>query len=465
MVVESAPNTLGILDDFWFGHVTDLGNAGPDRGQGGKFLILPPGYDGEVPDGYHTFTSRTFGNWLIWRGFLEDGDPQPAVANLKANTRIYPLAQRDDPPATEFVNLSGRSFNTIHANDLSFYEEVHAVIQEEPVDALDPEFLGLLAAIGIEKGRPFAPDARMTEILTDAAAVGNATARALVFSDPRPRSYSTRTAPGRPASSAAATSSRPTACACWMGGPLLLLRHRHHAGHGREDGRRRIAVRRRHGRLRGSRARWRLHLSAPHAAGRAGEGLLVPGALRQPDPVHAADRPAVPQPQQRARRRAERRWLDRRLLRPERPPPATKATGSRPSRQGLERHPAALRSARPWFDKTWQPGEIERLDEIPAVAATDARPRHGYRYPGADHHAGSRRDPHRHARVLRRLPDAATSTWSTTTSTSCVAWRPSSPRARPRRSMRCSTALQASASIATAPSRSPRRCWMRGRST
>jgi hypothetical protein len=189
MVVESAPNTLGILDDFWFGHVTDLGNAGPDGGQGGKFLILPPGYDGEAPDGYHTFTSRTFGNWLIWRGFLEDGDPQPAVANLKAHTRIYPLAQRDAPPATEFVNLSGRPFNTIHANDLTFYEEVHAVLQEEPVDALDPEFLGLLAAIGIEKGKPFAPDARMTEILTDAAAVGNATARALVFATRDPASY------------------------------------------------------------------------------------------------------------------------------------------------------------------------------------------------------------------------------------------------------------------------------------
>jgi len=59
MVVESAPNTLGILDDFFFGHVTDLGNTGPDRGKGGKFLILPPGYDGEVPEGYYTFTSRT----------------------------------------------------------------------------------------------------------------------------------------------------------------------------------------------------------------------------------------------------------------------------------------------------------------------------------------------------------------------------------------------------------------------
>jgi len=189
MVVESAPNTLGILDDFWFENVTDLGNAGPDRGQGGKFLILPPGYDGEVPEGYFTFESQTYGNWLIWRGFLEDGDARPAVANLKEHTRIYPLVRRDDPPPQKFVDLSGKSFNTIHANDLSFYEEVNAVLQEEPVDALDPEYLGLLASIGIEKGKPFAPDARMTEILTDAVAVGNATARALVFRTRDPESY------------------------------------------------------------------------------------------------------------------------------------------------------------------------------------------------------------------------------------------------------------------------------------
>ncbi len=189
MVVESAPNTLGILDDFFFGYVTDLGNAGPDKGQGGKYLILPPSYEGEVPAGYHTFTSRTYGNWLIWRGFLQEGNPQPAVANLKTNTRIYPLAQVKAPPATKFVNVSGKSFNTIHANDLSFYKELHAVLQEEPVDALDPEYIGLLAAIGIEKGKPFAPDERMTDILTDAAAVGNATARALVFRTRDPAAY------------------------------------------------------------------------------------------------------------------------------------------------------------------------------------------------------------------------------------------------------------------------------------
>jgi hypothetical protein len=189
MVVESPPNTLGILDDFFFKYVADLGNAGPDRGQGGKFLILPPDYDGEVPDGYFAFQSATYGNLLVWRGFLVDGDPKPAVANLKANTHIYPLAQSSNPPEQAFVNLSGRSFNTIHANDFTFFEEVNEVIQEEPVDSLDPETLGVLASIGIEKGKPFAPDARLKAILTDAAAVGNATARAIVFTTRDPKAF------------------------------------------------------------------------------------------------------------------------------------------------------------------------------------------------------------------------------------------------------------------------------------
>ena len=181
IVVESPPNTLGFVDDFFFNYVTDMGNAGPDRGQGGTFLFLPPGYDGDVPQGYFTYRSRTYGNWLIWRGFLVDGDPQPAVASIKASTHIYPLAQRDNPPEQRFLNVSGQHFNTIHANDFTFFEEVNEVIQEEPVDSVDPELLGVLASIGIEKGKPFAPDARMRAILTDAAAVGNATARTIVF--------------------------------------------------------------------------------------------------------------------------------------------------------------------------------------------------------------------------------------------------------------------------------------------
>jgi hypothetical protein len=77
--------------------------------------------------------------------------------------------------------MSGKAFNTIHANDFTFYEELNQIVQEEPSESLDPEMLGLFAAIGIKKGQPFAPDARMKKILSEAAAVGNATVRSLVF--------------------------------------------------------------------------------------------------------------------------------------------------------------------------------------------------------------------------------------------------------------------------------------------
>jgi hypothetical protein len=77
--------------------------------------------------------------------------------------------------------MSGKQLNTIHANDFRFYEELNLVVQHEPANAFDPETVGLFAAIGIKKGKPFAPDARMKAILTDAIAVGNATARAILF--------------------------------------------------------------------------------------------------------------------------------------------------------------------------------------------------------------------------------------------------------------------------------------------
>jgi hypothetical protein len=155
----------------------------PDRGQGGKFLFLPPDYEGEVPEGYFVFRSPTFGNVLFWRGFLVNGDPAPAVASIKANAHIYPLAKAGNPPEQVFINISGKEMNTIHSNDVNFYKEVAQIVQEEPIDAIDPDFMGLLASIGIVKGQPFEPDERMMGILTDAAAVGNATARSILFAN------------------------------------------------------------------------------------------------------------------------------------------------------------------------------------------------------------------------------------------------------------------------------------------
>jgi hypothetical protein len=181
IVVEVPPNSLGLVDDFWFRWIADLGNAGPDRGAGGKYLFVPPGWDGRLPDGYFTYTSATYSNWILIRAL--DG-----LDALRAGVRIYPLSAADDPSPTEFINVVGQAFNTVHANDFHFFEEVDAVVQEEPLESLDPETRGLLASIGIVKGQPFAPDARTRAILVEAAVIGNATARAIAFKPRDPRS-------------------------------------------------------------------------------------------------------------------------------------------------------------------------------------------------------------------------------------------------------------------------------------
>ena len=181
VVFDMPAGVLGIINDFWYHFVSDVGLPGPDEGKGGKYLLLPPGYTGDVPDGYFVIRSRTHGNFFFFRIFSVNGDVSRGIEETRKTYRAYPLKAAAHPPAMNFVNISGKYINTIHANDYTFYEEVNAVIQEEPLEAVDPENRGLLAAIGIRKGRPFMPDARMKRILTEAAAVGNATARAILF--------------------------------------------------------------------------------------------------------------------------------------------------------------------------------------------------------------------------------------------------------------------------------------------
>lgn len=189
----------GTVDDAYFRFVTDMGAPGPDRGAGGKYLIIPPddpsdlhppvGGAEAVVDGETYFVARStsYVNLVALRGFLVDGSPDAAIAMFTDGVKIYPLDQAKNPPKMEFTNRSGADFNTIHANNFDFYKELHTVIEREPISFLDPELRGLFASIGIQKGKPFAPDERMTKILTDAVAIGNATARALSF---RPRDES-----------------------------------------------------------------------------------------------------------------------------------------------------------------------------------------------------------------------------------------------------------------------------------
>jgi hypothetical protein len=189
-VVEIPPNCgPGTVNDAWFRFVIDMGALGPDRGVGGKYLILPPDYEGEVPEGYHVATSPSYVNWLILRGFLVDGEPDTAAAMFTDGLKIYPLADIDDPREMEFISGTGKYFNTIHANDVDFFAELNDVIQKEPIGVIDPETRGLLAGVGIVKGQPFSPDEAMQATLVDAAAVANATARTLYFHAQDPDAY------------------------------------------------------------------------------------------------------------------------------------------------------------------------------------------------------------------------------------------------------------------------------------
>ncbi len=199
MVIEQPPRGLGTINDMWFSWIIDIGLPGPDRGEGGKYLLVPPGYDGPLPDGGF-FVAHSKTNRVLYaaRAFLDDNDPKPAVENIRTHLKIYPytpggigtsiatalegtvrLAKNPPVPETKFIEGSGRTFNTIPPSDFGFFEMINANVQQEPANSYDVELAGQLAAIGIVKGKPFDPDARMKKILTDAAAVGDAAGRVL----------------------------------------------------------------------------------------------------------------------------------------------------------------------------------------------------------------------------------------------------------------------------------------------
>ncbi len=230
LVVEVPPDSLGIFDDMWFHWIGDFGAPGPDRGEGGKYLLLPPGYKGPLPDGgFYVYRSRTNGVGAIARAFLENDDPKPAVERIKKHMKIYPYAPGGEgtsiadflrgksklgrpatPAPATFVEGTGRVMNTVPPNDASFYELLDGLVQDEPASALDPEIAGQFAALGIVKGKKFQPDARLQKILSEAAATGNATARCIGTKRAPTRDFSFTAArrPGAIHCLKAATSSR-----------------------------------------------------------------------------------------------------------------------------------------------------------------------------------------------------------------------------------------------------------------
>ena len=169
----------GTINDAFFRFVADTGAPGPDKGKGGKYLILGP--DDSEPShagGYFVFRSPTYSNWLILRAFLDsNGKPDQAIANYENGLRLYPYSQRDNPAQMIFIQAGEKVFNTVHANNFEFFNELNTVIQREPIAFLDPELRGLASAIGLEKGKSFSPSPEDKKILEEAIQVGVAYVR------------------------------------------------------------------------------------------------------------------------------------------------------------------------------------------------------------------------------------------------------------------------------------------------
>ena len=170
VVVEVPPKLQGMFDDFWHRPIADVGFVGPDKGEGGKYLLLPPDFKGDEPKGFHTFRSPTYRVFLFWRGFLVDGKTDDAVKIIE-QTRVYPLGKKDSAPAMVFPNASEKPANMLVTQDISYFENLKQFIDYEPVDREDFAMRGMMASLGMIKGQPFEPDERMQAILNRAADV------------------------------------------------------------------------------------------------------------------------------------------------------------------------------------------------------------------------------------------------------------------------------------------------------
>lgn len=182
VVVEVPPGpSAGVLNDFWW-RTSGVGGLGPDQGNGGKFFIVPPGYDGEIPsDGYYIVESGTNDYMFFLRGYVEEGDVAGA-ADLFHQIRIYPYSERNDPRMNRVFPSTGKRTDTVEPEGLEYWKLLSETINNNPVEERDRFYMAMLRPLGIEKGKTFAPDERQKRILEEAARVGHAMAQVISFS-------------------------------------------------------------------------------------------------------------------------------------------------------------------------------------------------------------------------------------------------------------------------------------------
>jgi len=194
LVFEAPPGLQGMFLDVWQRPITgptldgktylgDIGLPGPDKGKGGSFLILPPGYEGDVPEGYFVYRSDTNNVFIFLRTFFEDPSDLSKAVGLMEAVKIHPLGQKDMAKAMQYPDASGVPVNMLPRSDITAFEQLKRMVDSEVETVADPDWMGMLASIGIAKGEPFQPDEKQQAILDAAAESAYDISRVLGFED------------------------------------------------------------------------------------------------------------------------------------------------------------------------------------------------------------------------------------------------------------------------------------------
>jgi hypothetical protein len=156
--------------NVWQMPLEDAGLLGADKGQGGKYLILPPGYADKAPDGYIALQSDTFGGYMLLRSNLKSHNSADVARSIAYGKRfkVYPLAQASSPTPTIFSDAKDVTFDSTIRYDASFFEHLDRIVQSEPWLQRDRAMIDPLKSLGIEKGKPFKPDDASKALLTAA---------------------------------------------------------------------------------------------------------------------------------------------------------------------------------------------------------------------------------------------------------------------------------------------------------
>jgi hypothetical protein len=176
VVIEIPPSEEGVgifgtLMDAWQRPIDDVGAKGRDKGRGGKYVLVPEGYQGELLSRSYTYQQRTNNGFAILRAIIPDGSPENVkkAAEFAKKIKVYPLAKANKPPKNKYVDIYGKIMEGTPVLDGNIYAELNEIIQEEVVEPQNLAMMGMLNKIGIQKGKPFKPDAKTKKIYAAAA--------------------------------------------------------------------------------------------------------------------------------------------------------------------------------------------------------------------------------------------------------------------------------------------------------